>query len=167
MSGHATDAKDLLRTRSQVSDSGCWNWMSCVQGNGYGRVRFGGKTEYVHRLSYATFVGTVPVGMDVCHRCDNRRCCNPDHLFLGTREDNMKDAKAKGRLSIGDKHGEKLCGEKGPGSKLNLRQVKAIRRCLAEGQTVSQLASAYGVSKDNIRRINRGDTWKEESKCAA
>jgi hypothetical protein len=81
----------------------CWEWTGSRQGNGYGRFRTvggrQGRTDYAHRLAALDALGPVPDGMEVCHRCDNRRCVRPDHLFYGTRTDNVRDCMAKGRFS--------------------------------------------------------------------
>lgn len=97
----------LLIDRSfQHVDTECWEWLGCVKPNGYGRITIDGKQYHVHRVALSAFVGIdAPPDIDVCHECDFRRCINPDHLFLGTRLDNMLDAKAKGRLSVGPAHG--------------------------------------------------------------
>jgi len=80
-----------------IENTNCWNWMGAKACHGYGCINYNYKTQRVHRLSYTTFVGLIPDGMSVCHRCDNKLCCNPEHLFLGTHQDNMKDMIEKRR----------------------------------------------------------------------
>lgn len=81
----------------QKSD-GCWEWTRYRLPNGYGRASAeGGGMDYAHRVSWRLHFGEIPSGLYVCHRCDNRSCVRPDHLFLGTHQDNMDDMKAKGR----------------------------------------------------------------------
>lgn len=159
--------RERIRAGIALSESGCWEWTGCLQANGYGRLRNSAKTMYAHRAAYLAFRGPISHGKDVCHRCDNRACCNPDHLFLGTRADNMRDAMRKGRLSAGDRHSKTICGEKGAGARLSVEQVEAIRRLAAAGTPLKELAAVSGVSADNVRRIVRRDTWKEIEKCAA
>jgi hypothetical protein len=80
-----------------VPECGCWLWERGVNSSGYGSLSVGDKTEMAHRVSYELYVGPIPPGLSVLHKCDTRSCVNPDHLFLGTRSDNNLDMSVKGR----------------------------------------------------------------------
>lgn len=80
-----------------VTESGCWLWERSRQKSGYGDFKLHGKHHYAHRASYEAFVGPIPEGMQVCHRCDVRSCVRPSHLFVGTNNDNIADSMRKGR----------------------------------------------------------------------
>jgi hypothetical protein len=81
----------------------CWLWTAGLRGKtGYGAIKINGKVVDAHRLSYELHNGDIPIGMYVCHRCDNRKCVKPEHLFLGSPKDNWKDAVDKGRIKLID-----------------------------------------------------------------
>lgn len=85
-------------------NTGCWLWCLTRNAKGYGRVEYRGKTVAAHRLSYELHRGPIPAGMLVCHTCDTPACCNPDHLWLGTPQQNALDSVAKGRYRAGGHH---------------------------------------------------------------
>lgn len=155
-----TDLLGQIKARCSIDqNSGCWLWQGCIQGNGYGRIRSRGHTEYVHRAAYAAAHGELPAGLDICHSCDVRHCCNPAHLFAGTRRENMQDAVAKGRQARGVRLSILHQGERSTFAKLASSDVNEIRRRRAGGEKTTELAEAFHCSPDNIRRIIRRDTW--------
>jgi hypothetical protein len=95
-----------------ASPEDCWEWMGEPFGDTYGHVLFRGSTWGSHRIAYLLTNGPIPGGLWVLHKCDNKRCCNPSHLFLGTCADNEADKKSKGRQAAGDRHGSKVHPER-------------------------------------------------------
>jgi hypothetical protein len=85
--------------RCSFNESGCLIWNKSVNGSGYGQLKRFKTWQYAHRLSWEMHIGPISKGLDVLHKCDVRRCVNPEHLFLGTASDNMLDASAKGRIA--------------------------------------------------------------------
>ena len=148
--------KDTERFWSKVDrrgDGECWNWKAYTNRGGYGWVRWNGKAHLSHRIAYLLTYGE-PGELCVLHKCDNRRCVNPRHLWLGTRADNIHDCVAKGR----HRHTlpAPLYGEDHPMSKLTDKQVEEIRtRYAAGGVTYRSLAKEYGVSHQQIGDIVR------------
>jgi hypothetical protein len=129
----------------------CWNWTAYVNKFGYGVAWNGEKIIRAHRLSWAIKNGDIPPGLCVLHKCDNRKCVNTEHLFLGTAEDNMLDCIRKKRLNP-------TTGMKHWSCKLSDSEIRKIRRIYKETSTSSvQLASMFGVSATHICRILRGE----------
>lgn len=145
--------------------NGCWLWKRSRKGSGgYGQIHLEKHTsrkqrdipKRVHRVSYAVFIGEIPEGLDVLHKCDVRHCCNPDHLFLGADKDNALDMVKKSRSTKGRftgilNHKAKLCGQ----------DIERIFILNSQGFSNRYIASRFGVWHTTIGRILSGKTWKE------
>ncbi len=141
-----------LQDRYFVHANGCWLFTGCIADNGYGHAKVmegprAGRTTGVHIIAYEHANGPVAPGMDVCHRCDWRSCIRPDHLFEGTRAQNIQDAAEKGRM---------VRGEANHASKLNARLVREIRTS-QEGHR--EIARRLGVGRKTIEKVRNGTTW--------
>lgn len=145
--------KQTERFWSNVDKSGdCWLWTGALTREGYGTFKCDGKHRAAHRVSFAlSFGGERPRNVNICHRCDNRRCVRPTHLFPGSHVDNMRDMVAKGRSTH---------GEKNPSAKLMARDVEVIMRLLAAGVGQRVVAEAYQVATSTIAHIATGRIWK-------
>jgi hypothetical protein len=133
----------------------CWIWTGATNGNGYGVLRWRGRdNQRAHRISYVIHLGPIPEGLILRHACDNPPCVRPDHLQPGTNADNVADKVARGRA-----RGSGLFGVRHHQSKLNDEAVRALRRALAGGATVSSQSRLYGVTRYAIRRAASGATW--------
>lgn len=146
----------------------CWHWDRGRDFDGYGKFAFKGTTLRAHRVSYYLHYGVDPLDLLVCHRCDNPRCVNPYHLFLGTASDNIQDAFDKGRLIVpaGDEHWTRAHpeyhprGEQVGGAKLTTADVIEIRRLYTvERIKQGDIAKRFGVTRECISAIIRGKNW--------
>lgn len=138
----------------------CWLWTAAKKEFGYGVIGCPdrpGRTLRAHRVSWVLANGEIPDGLFVLHKCDVPACVNPDHLFLGTRQENTDDMVAKGRQArIGNGS-----GEDSPNSKLNWAQVRDIRNRSDAGETQKSIAKSYGIDKSTVAQIIHRKTWKE------
>ncbi len=141
-------------------NSGCWLWIGDTSIHGYGRLCVNRKSEKAHRVSWVIHNGAIPLGSGyhgtcVLHKCDNKVCVNPKHLFLGSNTDNVADMVKKGRTAKGVNNG---------GSKLTESQVLLIRRlCLLKSKlkiTYKTIAKMFGIHTCSVGEINRRITWK-------
>ena len=131
-------------------DDVCWIWRGAKTGTGYGHTRVGGRRgSYMtsNRMSWEVHHGPIPAGMHVLHHCDVKLCCRPDHLYLGTRTDNLRDAMNRGRIRSGERHGM---------ARLRNRDVRSIREATG---TDAQIARTFAVSRATIYRIRTGKGW--------
>lgn len=159
--------------------SECWNWVGCRDHNGYGRV--GGRGgRYAHRYAWTIFNGVIPDRLQVLHHCDNPPCCNPEHLWLGTHRDNMRDRDEKGRGYFGSprhirdmKDSPRLPMSAETRKKISLSmkgrhhnakisedEVRQIREMRAHKEySYKELASMYGVNYNTVRKIINYKSW--------
>ena len=144
----------------------CWNWpLSIMHATGYGQFTVFTKPKPIvtnaHRFAYTCYIGPIPKGLFVCHHCDNRRCVNPEHLFIGSPADNVADMMSKGRRRQGHVwSGPNHHFAKDPSlayHKLSPETVRAIR--VATG-TLRALAQQFGVGSSTIGAIRRRESWK-------
>lgn len=154
-SPHGLPLRDRFWVKVRHSPTGCWEWAASKNTAGYGQVSLGGgKIDRAHRVCWQMVNGPIPEGMNVLHRCDNRACVRPSHLFLGTHRDNMQDALKKGRLTWPVARGE------GHGAaRLTWNDVREIRRLRSEGAVYRELAEMFGVGISQVARITRGESW--------
>lgn len=131
-------------------DSGCWLWCGTFLKDGYGNFNVNRKSVSAHRFSYQHYKGTIPEGSLVRHTCDVPKCCNPEHLILGTPGDNYHDAKTKGRHSHGSKHGN---------SKYTETEIRKVKILLSKGKTTAEVKALTGVSSHVIYDVRIGKTW--------
>lgn len=148
-----------LQKHTQKAD-GCWIWIGPRNSNGYGRIHWQGRKQYVHRLVYELAHGPLQKAIEVCHDCDNPACVRPDHLFPGAHKDNMADMVTKGRHPSQTQPETRPRGEQHYASKLTDADVRAIRSLYASGQSKASLARQFGIDRVMIRQIVARKAWR-------
>ena len=135
----------LIASSSVDLTTECWNWNLRLDHDGYGRISYNSCSMKASKVSYLEFIGSIPEGLCVCHKCDNRRCINPHHLFLGTHKDNAIDKMNKGRFR--------------GNNKLTRNQVKEIKNlCMDRKSTYREIGERFGVTGETISLICRNVT---------
>jgi hypothetical protein len=128
----------------------CWPWTAYTDSGGYGTFWAGGTMQYAHRYAYHLATGEKLGELCVLHTCDNPACCNPAHLWLGTKADNSRDMTDKDRAAKGEDVGT---------SKLTERDVQEIRALYEAGETQENIAAAYGIGRRQVSRIVKKEQW--------
>ena len=144
-------ARSLILSKSKLDHvSGCWNWTAGKNSGGYGIVQFNGSKFSAHRLSYEAFIGPILNGLLACHKCDNVNCVNPDHIFIGTHDDNMRDMAEKGRSTRGEK-----------GSRAAISESDAVKifEMIKSGAKVKNIMREFNVSRNTVKHIKGGGSW--------
>jgi len=127
---------------------GCWNWHAALATGGYGHFWLRGRPRPASQASYLLYKGAIEGGLFVLHTCDNRRCVNPGHLFLGTLRDNVDDMVSKGR---------QVKGSASKNAKLTEAQARAIRE---DARSQRKIGAAYGISHTVVGQIKAGELWR-------
>ena len=161
------DEVRLWRKVKVCPQTDCWEWTGALFDSGYGAFQVDGKSRRAHRVAWERSFGEIGTGLVVCHRCDNPKCINPAHLFLGTPLDNRRDCVAKGRQARGERsarytHPETTArGERHGRARLSGEAVRQIRSRHATGLvTAKALAHEFGVGLTTVWHVIHGDTWK-------
>ena len=145
---HGMTVKErILDTIVKDKETGCWNWAGSISRAGRGRLKVKRKVTIASRASYEAFIGDIPDGLFVCHKCDNPLCVNPSHLFVGSAKDNTMDAVSKGRHPKHERHNK---------AKLTMEKANHIRK---REMSANDYADLYGVHWSTIYNVWSNKIW--------
>lgn len=147
--------KKLLKWWYTVSETGCWEWRGRLTAKGYGRFSAHGIAYLAHRFFYFQFNGDIPEGHLVLHKCDNRKCVNPQHLFTGTDADNMLDCEQKGRF-----HQKRRVGYVPPNRKISEIDALEAKKLIDSGHSLISITKKLGIPRHILSDIKRNKSYK-------
>lgn len=154
-----SDHEHRFWSKVRIGD-GCWEWTGSLKSSGYGQFWLRGRMLAAHRVAFEIAGGAIGLAQDVCHRCDNRRCVRPSHLFVGTRSENMLDASRKGRCWQQTSPEKQPRGERHGRARLSESDVRAIREGVAHGAAKGEVADRFGVTVSTVKSIASRRTWR-------
>jgi len=141
-----------MRNHRRIMPNGCWEWTGGLNRGGYGKTRVGFRHVIVSRYVYEEMVAPIPAGLFVCHRCDNPKCMNPDHLFAGTQTDNIRDSIRKGRWHTKNRN-----------KPMGLPLKNLLKRFRGYGWSVAKIAHELAMNDWTVRQATDGDPRKRAS----
>lgn len=143
-------------SKVEVHWTGCWNWTAALGSKGYAHFWDGQRDMYGSRFAWILFKGPIPADTPfVLHKCDNPKCVKPDHLFLGTQKDNLKDCCAKGRIARGERAG---------GARLKRSDIDRLIALRMTGVMLHDIAATFKISKTHVEKILAGKKWAAYTK---
>jgi hypothetical protein len=149
-------AERLLAGIEYDTNGGCWLWKYASHNHGYGVLSVDRRLRKAHRLAYEVWVGPIPAGLVVCHKCDTPACVNPAHLFVGTQADNLADMAAKGRWNPAATRR----GSANGCARLTEADIGLIRAASRAGESFTSIGTRFGVSRVTIAKIAKGQGWR-------
>lgn len=135
-----------------LGEDDCWEWQGAINTGGYGNFRMDGKVKQAHRIAFLLYYHFLPDDKDICHSCDNTKCCNPKHLWTGTDSDNMIDMWGKGRRL-------KSFGSSNWYARLNESLVLEIRKLFSQGMKQSEICRRYNLHKATVSKVVNRHSW--------
>lgn len=150
-------ARFWARVDVKIGRKPCWEWKALINDSGYGLFPHERRSLRAHRVAWSLVNGPIPKGLQVCHHCDNRKCVNPDHLYVGTQKDNIADMMDRDRGS------GQFTVERNPKPKTKLTrdQVLEVRRLGAQGAlSQKEIGRRFGIRQTNVSKILRRESWR-------
>jgi hypothetical protein len=154
----------FIKSRCRIDPrTECWDWANYITKSGYGRMSIDGVSKWVHRVVWELVNGAISPRKRVYHDCDNRTCCNPEHLLCGTQLQIIRAAKSKGRLSSGVRHSLATTPRRRARSDMTMAKARQIRRACAAGTSQRAASKKFKVSRFTVQSIVTRKTWRENA----